>query len=338
MQPLESPAPEPVVLAAAVPQRSLFREVAWQWRDLLLGFAPLLLVRFTPALVRLRVSAAAPRWLWIPATLLATVWMLFYPLAICRRRLGRTPRPPRPRALLLETLVVLLVVPLLFAALTGFVMVLVLLFGPRAMPSNPLERITDSPNRFEPVILAIIAVGAAPLAEEAFFRGMFHNALRQRLPFAVAGALQAIVFGALHPFGLVSSIAIALLGFSFAALYEWRKTLLAPILLHASWNGLSLALLALGIAADANGPRLGVRVDSDERGCVITEVAPTSAAAEAGLRPGDVITTVDGWSVTSFTELGGVVRSKRVGDRVVIQFRRGGKLLELNVVLKGRQP
>ena len=96
----------------------------------------------------------------------------------------------------------------------------------------PLEPIVRSPNRVDSLGLMILAVLVAPVAEEVLFRGMLFNKLRKRLHVLVAAPLQAVAFGLLHPFGLADMAGVALVGLAFALLYEWRKTLVAPIMMH----------------------------------------------------------------------------------------------------------
>jgi membrane-associated protease RseP (regulator of RpoE activity) len=58
-----------------------------------------------------------------------------------------------------------------------------------------------------------------------------------------------------------------------------------------------------------------------------------SPAAMAGLRPGDVVTAVDGHPVTNFNQLTDIVRPQRAGTIATITVRRGGKLVTLHAKL-----
>ena len=135
----------------------------------------------------------------------------------------------------------------------------------------------------------------------------------------------------------MNSAAVALGGLFLALLYEWRRTLLAPVVLHALLNGVSMAAMVWGIAADANAPRLGVRGGPHEAGCLISSVVPGSAADEAGLRVGDVVTALDGERVADIEGMSQVVRRRRVGDQLTVEFVRGGETHRIVVVLKVRQ-
>jgi len=277
--------------------------------------------------------AVAARLLWLPLTALAQAWMLAYPLWIARRRV-RLPEFPRPRAVPVEVLVALAALLAVNLTLTVAFLVLGQVSGGTVSPGSPLAPLGRSFNRLEWFAFVILVVAIAPIAEEVFFRGMLYNALRQGLHTVVAAPLQAVAFGLIHPFGLVDSAAVALVGLACALLYEWRKTLLAPVLLHSMVNVLAIAVMAWGIAADAAASRLGVGSEAHEGGCQITTVVPDSAAETAGLRVGDVITSVDGDRVSDPRSLTQVVRSKRVGQKVVVEFMRDGTVLQVDAVLK----
>jgi len=73
------------------------------------------------------------------------------------------------------------------------------------------------------------------------------------------------------------------------------------------------------------------------RGVAVTEVVEDSAAAEAGLRAQDVITSIDGKPVGSRADLGLIVSQKAPGATTKIDFVRDGESHTVEVVL-GKQP
>ncbi len=225
-------------------------------------------------------------------------------------------------------------VPVVLLILSGVFIGLGYLFGDAAMPTRPLEPYARSPRRFDWIGLIILAVAVAPIAEEVFFRGMLYNALRRRLPLIVAAPIQAVLFGLVHPFGLADRAGVVLIALALAVFYEWRKTLLAPMLLHAMINAVGLAVTFLGVAADANAPRLGVYGDRQEGGCRIAEVVPGAAADDAGLQVGDVVTAMDDQPVADIGDIARIVRGKRLGDKVSIVFLRGGTAYQVEAVLE----
>lgn len=82
-------------------------------------------------------------------------------------------------------------------------------------------------------------------------------------------------------------------------------------------------------------PRLGVAIDTpvDTEGAVVTSVAQPSAAARAGVQPGDVITAVDGTPIDSPDRLVEVIAGYAPGDTVQLQVVRGGTPQAISVTL-----
>jgi membrane protease YdiL (CAAX protease family) len=311
--------------------------VSWRWSDVLLGLAPFLLFRVATVVMDPRSPlAAALHRLWMPLTLLAQAWLIVVPLGIARSRSRGVPLThlPRPRAVVVEALFALLALPAVYAAAIAVFLLAAARFGDTSSPSGPWIPLMGSFNRIEWLAFIALAIMLAPVAEEILYRGVFYNLLRQRLHPIVAASLQAIVFGVLHPFGLANSAAITMVGLALALVYEWRKTLLAPILLHAAVNGVGMAILTWSLAADAAAPRLGVFGEPHQGGCLVTGVVPGSAAETAGLQVGDVITAVDGESVADILGLAQVIRKHRVGDTVSIAFTRRGKAQRVDVDLQ----
>jgi hypothetical protein len=99
-------------------------------------------------------------------------------------------------------------------------------------------------NMLEPWIVVPAVVIVAPIAEEVFFRGVVFNAwLREggrRWAFIGSSALFAIIH-----LSLVSIVPIFVLGLALAWVYDRTGSLLAPIVMHAVVNGISVALALL---------------------------------------------------------------------------------------------
>lgn len=96
----------------------------------------------------------------------------------------------------------------------------------------------------EPWLVVLAVVILAPLAEEVFFRGVAFNAwLRERgRRWAFIGS--SLLFAAIH-FSLVALLPILLLGLALAWVYARTGSLLAPIAMHATVNGISVTLALL---------------------------------------------------------------------------------------------
>ena len=72
-------------------------------------------------------------------------------------------------------------------------------------------------------------------------------------------------------------------------------------------------------------------------GIYIAEVVDDGAAADAGLKKGDVITHIDGQKIKSFGELQNVIAQKRPGDKIAINYLRDKKKKEATLTLKNEQ-
>lgn len=69
-------------------------------------------------------------------------------------------------------------------------------------------------------------------------------------------------------------------------------------------------------------------------GAKVEQVVSGSAAADAGLKQGDVITAFNGAAVTSSDGLVGFVRAQKVGDKVTLTVYRDGQKMDVTATLK----
>jgi membrane protease YdiL (CAAX protease family) len=88
-------------------------------------------------------------------------------------------------------------------------------------------------------ILAL-AVVAAPLCEEFIFRGLIYGGLRRSMKAPQAMLMSAAIFAVVHP--PLSMLPVFMLGLCAAWAYERSKTLLAPMLVHATYNAVMLSM------------------------------------------------------------------------------------------------
>jgi putative serine protease PepD len=89
-------------------------------------------------------------------------------------------------------------------------------------------------------------------------------------------------------------------------------------------------LISHGKAAHAY---LGVYLDNASDGARIARVTSGSPAAKAGLKAGDVITAVDGTSVSGASDVVSAVTAKAPGDSVTLTIQSGGSTHTVQVTL-----
>ena len=80
----------------------------------------------------------------------------------------------------------------------------------------------------------------------------------------------------------------------------------------------------------------GIRPGS-VKGVFITGIQPGSAAANAGLKEGDIIQSIDGVEIFSSPEFSERIARHRPGDKVVLVYLRNGKRAETTAVLKAEE-
>ncbi|MBT3202193.1 MAG: PDZ domain-containing protein, partial [Phycisphaerales bacterium] len=78
-----------------------------------------------------------------------------------------------------------------------------------------------------------------------------------------------------------------------------------------------------GTWLSGSGPMLGFYSAIHREGCGIAKVYPNTPAAAAGMKPGDVITKVDGKRIGKFEDLVAALRNNDPGDEVKVTFKRG---------------
>ena len=134
-----------------------------------------------------------------------------------------------------------------FASSVVLVLVTVLLDALGAPP--PVGPAEQAIALLEPWLVVIAIVLFAPIAEELFFRGIVFNAWLREAGRTWAYIGSSALFAAIH-LSLASLLPIFLLGLGLAWVYQRTGTLLAPIVMHATVNAISVAVaLALRFSA-----------------------------------------------------------------------------------------
>ncbi|NBG86923.1 CPBP family intramembrane glutamic endopeptidase [Isachenkonia alkalipeptolytica] len=109
----------------------------------------------------------------------------------------------------------------------------------RLFPSHGevMEAIVPVEGNFLLIFLSVAIV--VPLFEEVMHRGIIYQQLKKGFSVPMAIIFQALIFGVFH-FNWLQGIYAFIGGIVLALLYEYTKSLWAPILMHMGWNATSL--------------------------------------------------------------------------------------------------
>jgi len=130
----------------------------------------------------------------------------------------------------------------------------------------------------------------------------------------------------------IASITGTFAGYSFAVPVNIVKKVVEDL---RAYGKVQRALLGVNIANVT--PQLQKEQDlAVSQGVYIRDVYAGSAAEEAGLQAGDVITELEGRAVRSVSELQELIARHRPGDKVKIKYYHKNQLKEVTVRLKGR--
>jgi putative serine protease PepD len=96
----------------------------------------------------------------------------------------------------------------------------------------------------------------------------------------------------------------------------------------------------VGVSLDQTvpgGAAIATTASISTNGCRTAPVVPGGPAAKAGLKPGDLITAVNGKRVTSVDQFVGTIANYAPGDTVTFRIKRNGQVKHIRVTL-GSQP
>ena len=85
---------------------------------------------------------------------------------------------------------------------------------------------------------------------------------------------------------------------------------------------------AMGISVDMNYSGDGALIAKSDKA-----ILPGGPAAKAGLKAGDIITSIDGRAITSPEELIVAIRARNIGDTIEVTFKRGKELKTVTMTL-----
>jgi len=113
-------------------------------------------------------------------------------------------------------------------------------------------------------------------------------------------------------------------------IYQSLLVVLALLVAVSAWG-----LVAAQDEPNQGTPYLGIGMNASENGVEVTDVAPDSPAAEAGLEVGDIIQSINDETVTVDT-IRQTLADLAIGDEISLSVQRGDETLELSATLAAR--
>jgi membrane protease YdiL (CAAX protease family) len=118
----------------------------------------------------------------------------------------------------------------------------------RVMRSAPqrqaiVEMFSESSTLEQRVLIIVLAVTLAPVAEEFIFRFFIYGVARRYFGKVIGVLVSALLFAAVHAH-LPSFAPLFVLGACFAIAYEWSGSILVAMTMHALFNAITLTALA----------------------------------------------------------------------------------------------
>jgi membrane protease YdiL (CAAX protease family) len=106
-----------------------------------------------------------------------------------------------------------------------------------------VEMFSESSTLEQRVLIIVLAVSLAPLAEEFIFRFFIYGVVKRYFGKLAGVLVSALLFAAVHAH-LPSFAPLFVLGSCFAIAYEWSGSILVPMTMHALFNAITLTALA----------------------------------------------------------------------------------------------
>lgn len=313
-----------------------FRDAHWKTQWLIVGLAVLILWRGI-VFVNPKWLSQLPLWFSLIVSGLFSAFVLLFPIVTRNPNQRHSFGFPARKSCLREFGIAISVVIVTIVFL-GVANAIVDHVSPgTSLKPNIMKNMAISPNHMLVYLFFLFSFTFVPIAEEMFFRGFLHNAFRARMPWIVAGFIQCLLFGFIHTFGVIHAVVTFVLGLVLTAVYEWRKTLITPIFVHAGINFIAFLSVVIMMTAYANGPAIGVQGDLNSTPCVIEKIAHNSAAEAADLHVGDIITEFNSKPIRNIQDLIENVLRHKPGDTIPITINRAGTIFKVNVVLRKRE-
>ncbi len=111
-------------------------------------------------------------------------------------------------------------------------------------------------------------------------------------------------------------------GIGFAIPANMAKSSVDQILEHGEVKRGQLGIIIQDLTRDLAE---AFDIDKQQRGVVVAEVQPGSAADKAGLKAGDIVISVDGKAVETSAKLRNEIGQRRIGEKVKLTILRDGR-------------
>ncbi|HKV34805.1 MAG TPA: trypsin-like peptidase domain-containing protein [Pyrinomonadaceae bacterium] len=118
--------------------------------------------------------------------------------------------------------------------------------------------------------------------------------------------------------GLGFAIPCAIVAYAYPQLRKYGH-------LHRGTTGIGVQSITPELAA-------GLKLDTDS-GVIISDVEPESPAEAAGVKVGDIITSIDGYAINSLPALGTRLFMRSGGEQIKLGVRRGSSRMNFSVAL-----
>ena len=117
------------------------------------------------------------------------------------------------------------------------------LLGSGSSKQNIIELFNTSRTLDQRIMIIVLAVAIAPVAEEFIFRFFLHGVLKRYFGSFFGLVSNSLLFAAAHTH-LPSFAPLFVLGACFTIAYEWSGSILVSMAMHSLFNSLSLVFLA----------------------------------------------------------------------------------------------
>ncbi|HET7921689.1 MAG TPA: DegQ family serine endoprotease [Gammaproteobacteria bacterium] len=123
------------------------------------------------------------------------------------------------------------------------------------------------------------------------------------------------------------------IGIGFAIPINMAKSVMQQLIKYGKVERGVLGVGVQNLSPDLAGP-LGIQAN---QGALVTQVVPGSEAEKAGIRPNDVITSVNGSPVASAADVSNAIGVMRIGSKVTLGILRNGKPITITATIGKRQ-